>query len=88
MSLWLLLEGLRKMDDFGEKILKIVLGEVLGAIFFIVLLVVASILPHDEISSQIMKIIISLWAIYGIGTPIVILTELEDEIFGVLGRLK
>jgi hypothetical protein len=76
------------MEDISHKIIKIVIGEVAGAFLFIIMLLVVGALPNDEISSQISKTIIGLWAVYGIGTPIVILAELEDAIAGVFRRIR
>jgi len=76
------------MEDISQKIIKIVIGEVAGAFLFIIMLLVVGALPNDEISSTISKTIIGLWAVYGIGTPIVILAELEDAIAGVFRRIR
>ena len=76
------------MSDVLEKILKIVVGEIVGALLFIVILIVVGSLPIDEISSQITKTILICWGIYGIGTPIVIFTEIESEIFRIFKGVR
>lgn len=76
------------MSDLGHKILKIVIGELIGAFVFIICLLVLGTLPNDEISSQLTKIVIILWAIYGIGTPIAIFAEIEDKIFKIFQGIK
>ena len=76
------------MEDILQKIIKIVIGEAAGAFLLIIMLLIVGALPNDQISSQITKTIIGLWAIYGIGTPIVILAELEDAITEIFRRIK
>jgi len=76
------------MNDFGEKILKIVLGEIIGAFVFIVGLMVIGALPNDEISSQLTNLVLICWGLYGVGTPLVVFLELEKEIFILFGGLK
>jgi|TARA_Y100000310_G_scaffold344439_1_gene457215 hypothetical protein len=74
------------MSDLAHKFLKFILAEVVGAIIFSIGLVVLANLPNDEISSQLTKGIITIWIIYGIGTPIAIFTEIEDQILRVFRR--
>ena len=76
------------MTNIGEKILKIVFGEIAGAFIFIVALMTLGTLPNDQISLQLTSTIFVLWGIYGIGTPIVIFAELEKEILKIFGGLK
>jgi len=75
------------MEDVGTKILNIVISEIVEALFFIFCLIVVSMLPVDSIRQQISTLIIILWAVAGIGTPIVILLELEDQISPILKTL-
>lgn len=75
------------MSELLEKILKIFIGECLGAIIFIMCLLVANTLPNDEISKQVTTLIVFCWAIYGIGTPIVVFAELEKGINNIFRRL-
>lgn len=76
------------MSDVLDKILKVVVGEIVGALLFIVMLIVVGALPVDEVSSQITKTILVFWGIYGIGTPIVIFAEVEGEIFRIFRGVK
>ena len=67
------------MSDLPEKLLKIFIGEIIEAAIFIIFLLVAGALPNDEISKQINTLIISCWVLLGIGTPMVIFLEIEEE---------
>ena len=76
------------MSNLTQKLLEIFIGEFVEAVIFIMLLIVAGTLPNDEISKQIITIIISCWVIFGIGTPIVIFLELEKEVLNIFKGLK
>lgn len=76
------------MNNPGTKILNIIFSEVVGALIFIFFLIVASMLPGDDIGKQITNIIIGLWIFFGIATPIVIFLELEDQIFTIFKGLN
>lgn len=76
------------MSDLSQKLLEIFIGEIVEAVIFIMLLIIAGALPNDKISKQIITIIISCWVIFGIGTPIVIFLELEKKVLNIFKRLK
>ncbi|VVB77526.1 Uncharacterised protein [uncultured archaeon] len=76
------------MTDLFEKLIKIFIGEFVEAIIFIILLLVAGALPNDNISKQLITMIIVIWAILGIGTPFVIFLEMEKEIINILKVIK
>jgi hypothetical protein len=71
-----------------EKFIKIVISEIVEGIIFVMLIYTASILPDDAIRQQIVNTILLLWVIAGVGTPIAILLELEDQIADVFKHLS
>jgi len=77
------------MSDLLEKFIKIIISEIVEGAFFIgCILIINSILPSDGIRENMINLILFMWAIAGIGTPIVIFFELEKEVFTFLKVIK
>ena len=76
------------MSNMLDKILKSIISEIVEAIFFIICLYIAYLLPEDNIRKSIINTIIGLWAIAGIGTPLVIFAELEKEVAKFIQHIR
>ena len=77
------------MEDLGGKFLKTVIGEVVGALFFVIIIIIVAALK-DAIPEYPLSIsdIMLLWGLYGIATPIVIFTDIADSIQDMIQNLR
>ncbi len=77
------------MEDLGSKFLKTVIGEVVGALFFVILITIVAALKDamPEFPLSISQIVL-LWVLYGIGTPIVIFSDVMDFFQDIIRNLR
>jgi hypothetical protein len=68
------------MENLVQKIGKTMIAEIVEAILFIMLLLLTSILPQDNIKEQMIRLVLILWAVAGVSTPFIIFLEIEDRI--------
>jgi hypothetical protein len=66
------------MPDILKKIITLIVSEVVEGIFFGVCLYVTLLFPDDTVRTSVITSILLLWAIAGIGTPIIIFTDLKE----------
>lgn len=69
------------MENLGKKFLQTVIGEVVGAVFFVIIIIFVAAfreaMPQYPLS---VSNIVLLWGLYGILTPIVIFTDIIGAI--------
>jgi hypothetical protein len=68
------------MNNLVDKIIKSAISEIIESILFGICLFVAFMLPEDSIRQSIINLIIILWVVVGIGSPVVIFAELERKV--------
>lgn len=69
-----------------EKIIKIILSEIVEALLFSILIAIVSAFPENSVKQDIIKMLISFWGIAGLATPFVIWFEVENEILKIFGK--
>ena len=65
---------------FGEKLFATIISEFVEAMFFVCILLILGAMPEYPGKESIIGVVVSIWAIMGIGTPLVIFLDMAEAI--------